>query len=138
MKLGHRFLNGCCEVLTPSSHTQILLNSTLVFADHFLWFYFKIVYFFLVSNHTVKRIGDDSYFILKLTILKTSTASHRLGHVRRYIYAEISSFEDFHNCFGWKIWTKTLHLEVNLSNQTQKAAKRTKKKQLSSIVALIM
>ena len=32
-------------------------------------------------NHTVKKICDYSYFLLKLTLLRTSAAQRRLGHM---------------------------------------------------------
>ena len=42
---------------------------------------FLIVYFISVSNHTVKKMGGDSYFLFKLALLRTSAAPRRLRHV---------------------------------------------------------
>ena len=42
-----------------------------------------------MSNHTVKNISGDSYFILKLALLRTSAVPRRLGHVATTLIANI-------------------------------------------------
>ena len=70
------FSNGCCGVLISSPHTNDS-QSQLYFSQTI--FFKKIVYFISMSN--VKKIGDDSYFLFKITLLRTSASSRRLGHV---------------------------------------------------------
>lgn len=42
---------------------------------------FKLFYFLSVFNYIVKRIGADFYFVLKLSILRTSAASRHVRHI---------------------------------------------------------
>lgn len=46
-----------------------------------------------MSNLTVKKIGCDSYFILELTILRTSATLHRHGHVATIIIIYKKSYQ---------------------------------------------
>ena len=98
-----------------------LPNSTQFFCRPF----FLTVYFISVFNHTVKKIGGDSYFLLKLALLRTLAVSRRFGHVATNDIKTFFSAKILHT----ELWSGKLYLkarvDVNRSPPTiNKASKK--------------